>query len=336
MTQTTADAPSQTIYRRACAFALVAAALLAYMVIPDSRMYWPYMASAYFIGIFVYLRELTKLPPGEKLSLWGFLFPKEVWLHPSTFHDGVIALLNFALIAWVFDYAAVNPEIFQSLMQSVLHHLPLDVAPAAGKPVGWAAVVLYTVASLLLSELFYYISHRLTHTIPALWEFHKVHHSAEVMTPLTVYRMHPLDMWFNMLCRNIGLGLAAGVFLFFYPDIKGVITVAGVNIGIFVTNVVGANLRHTHIWMRFGRIIEHIVVSPAQHQIHHSAAKKHFDKNFGSFLSIWDWVFGSLYIPADDERVTRFGLGSAKMSGPYQSIRGLCLAPFKQFAKWTG
>ena len=32
------------------------------------------------------------------------------------------------------------------------------------------------------------------HRVPALWEFHKVHHSAEVLTPLTEWRQHPLEL----------------------------------------------------------------------------------------------------------------------------------------------
>jgi sterol desaturase/sphingolipid hydroxylase (fatty acid hydroxylase superfamily) len=31
--------------------------------------------------------------------------------------------------------------------------------------------------------------------------------------------------------------------------------------------------------------------------VHHSANPKHFNKNFGSCLALWDWMFGTLYMP---------------------------------------
>jgi sterol desaturase/sphingolipid hydroxylase (fatty acid hydroxylase superfamily) len=41
--------------------------------------------------------------------------------------------------------------------------------------------------------------------------------------------------------------------------------------------------------------LEYILISPAQHQLHHSVDVKHHDKNFGAALAIWDYVFGSLH-----------------------------------------
>ena len=34
-----------------------------------------------------------------------------------------------------------------------------------------------------------------------------------------------------------------------------------------------------------------------------------FDRNFGSALAIWDWVFGTLYVPRGREEL-RFGLSA--------------------------
>ena len=48
-------------------------------------------------------------------------------------------------------------------------------------------------------------------------------------------------------------------------------------------------------------ILGYIFISPAQHQIHHSALPKHFGKNCGFALAIWDWAFGTLYVPKERE-----------------------------------
>ena len=51
---------------------------------------------------------------------------------------------------------------------------------------------------------------------PALWEFHKVHHSAEVMTTFTEMRQHPVEIIFFMnviaLCTGLTFGLMTYLF----------------------------------------------------------------------------------------------------------------------------
>ena len=72
-------------------------------------------------------------------------------------------------------------------------------------------------------------------------------------------------------------------------------TVLGVNIFVFLFNILGSNLRHSHVGIRYWKWVEYIFISPAQHQLHHSIARDHHDKNFGAALAVWDWLFGSLH-----------------------------------------
>jgi sterol desaturase/sphingolipid hydroxylase (fatty acid hydroxylase superfamily) len=37
------------------------------------------------------------------------------------------------------------------------------------------------------------------------------------------------------------------------------------------------------------------------HHVHHSYLEKHWDKNFAAVTSIWDRIFGCLYVPEKDE-----------------------------------
>jgi len=53
------------------------------------------------------------------------------------------------------------------------------------------------------------------------------------------------------------------------------------------------------MWIAFRGMLGRIFVSPAHHQVHHSANPKHFNKNFGSCLALWDWMFGTLYVPEE-------------------------------------
>ena len=60
------------------------------------------------------------------------------------------------------------------------------------------------------------------------------------------------------------------------------------------------------------------------HQIHHSDNPVHYDKNYGVSLAIWDWIFGTLYIPARDETV-QFGLAGAAEAPLMQQRLGVIL-----------
>jgi sterol desaturase/sphingolipid hydroxylase (fatty acid hydroxylase superfamily) len=50
-----------------------------------------------------------------------------------------------------------------------------------------------------------------------------------------------------------------------------------------------------------------VLISPAMHQMHHSIEPRHFNRNYGQALAIWDWMFGTLYVIHEKEVVT-FGL----------------------------
>jgi sterol desaturase/sphingolipid hydroxylase (fatty acid hydroxylase superfamily) len=75
-----------------------------------------------------------------------------------------------------------------------------------------------------------------------------------------------------------------------------------------------AHLHHTHVWIPFTGFWGKVLISPAHHQIHHSTNPVHFNKNMGSVLAIWDWLFGTLHIPAKNRERLTFGLGDGEVT----------------------
>ena len=84
----------------------------------------------------------------------------------------------------------------------------------------------------------------------------------------------------------------------------------GANAIVFAFNVAGSNLRHSHVRISYGRVVERVLISPAQHQIHHSVDPRHGDRNFGTVLAVWDWIGGSLCLAERGEKI-RFGIPGA-------------------------
>lgn len=186
-------------------------------------------------------------------------------------------------------------------------------------------LVLYTITLFIVSDFTRYWLHRLLHTIPFLWEFHKVHHSAKVLNPLTFYRVHPVENILFGFRYSISIGFVTGIFIYFFGSKIGLVEVFGANIFIFIFSLLGSNLRHSHIPLAYFKALEKWFISPKQHQIHHS--KKYFNKNYGGYLSVWDRVFGTLKL-SNEVKVLKFGLRKEQMKN-YTTLTNLLIYPFK-------
>ena len=101
-------------------------------------------------------------------------------------------------------------------------------------------------------------------------------------------------------------------------------TVFGLNVYVMRNILMMDFVRHTHLPISFGPL-NHVVLCPHWHQLHHSNDPRHYDKNFGLLFSFWDRLFGTLCVPKPDEAFT-FGL-MARESGEYQSLYGHYLLP---------
>ena len=150
--------------------------------------------------------------------------------------------------------------------------------------------VLYTAILFVVWDLSRYAVHRLMHTVPWLWAFHQVHHSAEVLTPLTFHRVHPLESALYAARSIVVTGLLAGTFYWAFRGQAVEWTLLGVHGVGFALNGLSGNLRHSHVPWSFGRL-ERWLLSPAQHQLHHLQDGDRV--NYGTWLACWDRLLGS-------------------------------------------
>lgn len=257
-----------------------------------------------------------------------FLFPKEVYLHPSALFDLQYYLIARPVSAMFFAVAYL-PGVW--LNDGTFRAMTWAFGPSTAvlQP-GVPLMVLETICYVLVFDLGYWARHWAMHRVPWLWEFHKAHHSAEVMTPLTTLRGHPVDEITQSMTITFSTGLVHGVFLYLNGPQADSLTLLQTNAIMLVYYLTFFNLRHSHYWIVIDGPLGHIIQSPAHHQIHHSNKKKHWDKNFGYCLSLWDWVFGTLYMPKRDEKVT-FGIGAE--SPEYRTLRGFLFLPFIKIAR---
>ncbi len=282
------------------------------------------------IGIYLYFRwKAGKKKVGFKDAL-SFLFPKKIYLHKSArlgykfyFIDPIIRFFLFNKFFQIPISAFIFIQV-QQLLSTWLGEPSYDVNLIETYPIFFA--IFFMIITVWLKDLGFYFHHYLMHKVPFLWEFHKVHHSAEVLTPLTDWRNHPVDMLTMIYFTSILLGTFQALADYFLMSNLNFGQVIGFNFIVFGYYSIAYNLRHTHLWLSFGWHLNHIFMSPSQHQLHHSTDSRHFDKNFGSVLSFWDWVFGSLYVAKFEEKL-EFGL-TDKKDQDYTSVWALYSLPF--------
>jgi sterol desaturase/sphingolipid hydroxylase (fatty acid hydroxylase superfamily) len=247
-------------------------------------------------------------------ALLRLLGSKKLWLHRSTRLDMKLYLFNGMFVLAAFGLLQATSEAWRDGTLSLL-----GPGPEISVPV-WFAVALATVFQVLWLELAYWALHCAFHRIPVLWETHKIHHSAEVMTPLSEWRMHPIEAiaFANMV--TLASGTAFGGMEWLFGPSAHPLTLFQTNLLLLLHLATFHHLRHSGIWIAATGWRGRLFHSPAHHQIHHSVEERHFDRNFGYALSFWDWVFGTLYIPEPRGRVTIGIPGEAAHRGLMDSL----------------
>ncbi|WP_447986191.1 sterol desaturase family protein [Nitrospira sp. Nam74] len=258
---------------------------------------WPYLISAVILAWWVFICGKRKGVISSNQSFKAFLFPREIFQHRSAILDYKFALVDLTISGLV--YMPFIAGLSMLVYKALLHVLP-------SMPILSKSVVVTFLVGVILVDLGSFLGHLMMHKVPMLWKFHVVHHSAEVLTPATFYRVHPIETLVNAVVGSILSAVVAAVYATMSHEDMTLLSIAGVNAATFLFLLGGSVLRHTHIWLSFG-FMNWIIVSPAQHQIHHSQDPKHWDKNFGYMLAIWDGILGSLYVPRNRENI-RYGI----------------------------
>ena len=195
-------------------------------------------------------------------------------------------------------------------------------------PPGVTLAVLQFLVILLARDFGAYVGHLLLHKVPVLWSVHRTHHSAEALTFLTSARIHPLESLHMQLFTALFGGLGGGAFLYLTGSTLHAAPLAMlVAASIFFESFGLA--QHSHLPISFGRL-NHLLVSPVMHQMHHSAELRHRDKNLGTQFAIFDWLFGTLYIPRPGEN-WRLGLNDESLgaNNPHIRLRDFYGEPFR-------
>lgn len=253
-------------------------------IIKDSFSgYWNYLVSEvanpswtnYFywlLGLSLLVLLLEIMLPWRKNQA---IIRKGFWL------DAFYIVFNFFLFSLV-GYNALS-NIGVAIFNDFLNLFDVDniVALEVGSlPVWVQLLVMFVIADFIQWNI-----HRMLHRIPWLWEFHKVHHSVKEMGFAAQFRFHFMETIVYKTVQYVPLTMIGfGIEEFF------VVHMFGVFVG---------HLNHANLSWDYG-ILGYVFNNPKMHIWHH--AKKFPNEhplgmNFGLSLSVWDYIFGTAYIP---------------------------------------
>ena len=209
---------------------------LEYLTDPNKRLFWIYIISSIVLAIVYFYvgKKNTRVIMSSKL-----------WLHPSAKLDYYYFFLSYFINIFLLVPFIVSAKTVAFYVNKFLYaqfdYFDNDLFSYT------QIVFLYTIALFVVSDFTRYWLHRFLHTIPVLWEFHKVHHSAKVLTPITFYRVHPVENFLFGLRYSLSAGFVTGIFIYFFGAMIDIYMVFGVNIFLFLFSTFGANLRHSHV-----------------------------------------------------------------------------------------
>jgi sterol desaturase/sphingolipid hydroxylase (fatty acid hydroxylase superfamily) len=164
---------------------------------------------------------------------------------------------------------------------------------------------------LLIADLAQYWVHRAFHSVPALWRFHAVHHSAEAMDWLAGSRLHLIDA---IVTRAITY---VPIYVLGFSEVALYVYV--------VIVVVQATFIHANVRWELPHV-RRVLATPWFHHWHHAAEPQAVDKNFCVHTPLWDWLFGTLHAPPRWPKA--YGLhGRSELPG---SWTGQLLYPFRR------
>lgn len=256
------------------------------------------------------------------------LFPRRILTSPSSFTDLGYLFFHVFLAGLLFGWATIS---YQFLTNGIIGAL----AAAFGQPPpttlpAWFARSVITVMLFLAYELGYWLNHYLSHRVPLLWEFHRVHHTATVLTPVTNFRVHPVYTFVFVNILAISTATANGIANYMFGETTYQYAFSDTNIILVIFIHTYVHLQHTELWIPLSGALGRVFMSPAHHQLHHSTNPAHFNKNMGSCLALWDWMFGTLYVPGKEPEKLSFGVDPDDAS--VHTVTGAYLDPFVRAA----
>ncbi len=233
------------------------------------EIYLQYYFWLFIISLFVFILE--RISPWRKQQkafrkgIWQDFF----WLVFNGHYFGILlATLSVYLIG-----------LFNSFLLSNQIPQPESIRLLGSLPFIWQILIF-----LIVKDFIEWNIHRMLHRYNFLWEFHKLHHSIIEMDWIGNFRFH----WMESVIYS---SIAYFPLIIFGVDTNVIFIIA-------IINTLIGHLNHSNLPINWGPL-RYVFNSSQMHIWHHDEINHlKYGQNFGITLSIWDWIFGTVYWPS--------------------------------------
>jgi sterol desaturase/sphingolipid hydroxylase (fatty acid hydroxylase superfamily) len=207
--------------------------------------------------IFIVLERLFPYTKDQKILREGFFDDLALYTIAQSY---ILSIIIFSLIINYIDKTTGLSRL------SIFARVPI-----------WIQLVFFTITH----DIYIYFMHRWQHSNKWLWRIHEAHHSPKKVDWLSGSRSHALEILINQTIE-----FAPIILLGSPPEViayKGVISAIW---GMYI---------HSNLDVKTGWL-QKIINGPEMHRWHHSTGKGR-NRNFATKFAIWDWLFGTAYLP---------------------------------------
>jgi len=201
-------------------------------------------------------------------------------------------LLREGLLSDFFWYAIVQNYVLGLVIFGALAYVDEYTTIARWTAIRELPIVGQLLIFLVLHDFYIYWFHRFQHSSKRFWRIHEAHHSTKDVDWLSGTRSHSLEILINQTIEF------APIVLWASPEVavlKGCVDAVW---GMYI---------HSNIDVRSG-VLQYVINGPEMHRWHHATDDDAHNKNYSTKLAIWDWIFGTAYLPSR-RKPAGFGLG---------------------------
>ncbi|WP_373072480.1 sterol desaturase family protein [Zeaxanthinibacter enoshimensis] len=206
------------------------------------------------------------------------IFRKDFWL------DAFYMFFNFFVFAiaigGIYSMIEVAAGDLGISLQSIAL-IPMNELPV------WAQLLLF----FIILDFLQWVTHIMLHHYSFLWKFHQIHHSVKEMGFAAHFRFHWMENVLYKPLKTLGIMLLGG----FEPEQAYIVHFAAIAIG---------HLNHSNIKLSYGPL-KYLINNPVMHLYHHAyeIPEGRSGVNYGISLSLWDYLFGTTYIPENSGNI---------------------------------
>lgn len=253
--------------------------ILTYLIFPVSMILFvfSYVKFAHSSGSFAAFEDIPAIGMLSFGTMCLVIIFERILPYNSDWNKYVITDIN-DIFHWMFSAFtadALAKVVINIYAPYILSHIVfiVDIWPA------FLPFSLQIIFAIFLYDFTYYWYHRSFHYSKILWRLHRIHHCSTKLTFSKTFRFNFLEIF----TENV---LLLGILkLFSAPTEVLIWTMAMINFTVLV--------KHANIDVRFPRYLDWLLVSPANHRIHHSSDETESQQNFSGFTMLWDVIFGT-------------------------------------------